>query len=61
MTDRFCRFGLAGDFLSITEGIDIGHQIHIESPVGYGTDAKSKLRQTFYDFRKAMVDAMMKP
>lgn len=29
--------------------------------VNYGTDAKSELRQTFYDFRKAMVDAMIKP
>jgi D-alanyl-D-alanine carboxypeptidase len=29
--------------------------------VNYGTDAKSELRQSFYDFRKALVDAMMKP
>lgn len=27
--------------------------------INYGTDAKSELRQSFYDFRKAMVDALM--
>jgi D-alanyl-D-alanine carboxypeptidase len=27
--------------------------------VNYGTDAKSELRQVFYDFRKEIVDAMM--
>ncbi len=27
--------------------------------VNYGTDAKSELRQTFYDFRTAFVDALM--
>lgn len=27
--------------------------------VNYGTDAKSSLRQVFYDFRKAMTDALM--
>lgn len=27
--------------------------------INYGTDAKSELRQVFYDFRKAFVDAMM--
>lgn len=27
--------------------------------INYGTDAKSELRQSFYDFRKAMVDAIM--
>ena len=27
--------------------------------INYGTDAKSELRQQFYDFRKAIVDAMM--
>lgn len=29
--------------------------------VNYGTDAKSELRQTFYDFRTAIVDALMAP
>jgi D-alanyl-D-alanine carboxypeptidase len=29
--------------------------------INYGTDAKSELRQSFYDFRKAMVDAIMAP
>lgn len=29
--------------------------------INYGTDAKSELRQQFYDFRKAIVDAMMQP
>jgi D-alanyl-D-alanine carboxypeptidase len=28
--------------------------------VNYGTDAKSELRQVFYDFREAMVDELMK-
>jgi D-alanyl-D-alanine carboxypeptidase len=28
--------------------------------VNYGTDAKSDLKQTFFDFRKAMTDALMK-
>lgn len=29
--------------------------------INYGTDAKSELRQSFYDFRKAMVDVLMTP
>jgi D-alanyl-D-alanine carboxypeptidase len=29
--------------------------------INYGTDAKSALKQTFQDFRKAMVDALMAP
>jgi D-alanyl-D-alanine carboxypeptidase len=29
--------------------------------VNYGTDAKSDLKQTFYDFRDAMTDAVMHP
>lgn len=28
--------------------------------VNYGTDAKSELRDVFFDFRNAIVDAMMK-
>lgn len=29
--------------------------------INYGTDAKSELRQSFYDFRKGIVDAIMAP
>lgn len=29
--------------------------------INYGTDAKSELRQQFYDFRKELVDVMMAP
>ncbi len=28
--------------------------------VNYGTDAKSELRQVFYDFQAAMADAVLK-
>ena len=28
--------------------------------VNYGTDAKSSLQQVFFDFRSAIIDAMMK-
>lgn len=36
------------------------YDISLSYMINYGTDAKSELREVFFDFREAIVDAMMK-